>query len=471
MGQEIDDSHFRFDSFRRFYKSLRDETRLLLKMIHERSFSSKGYCIGLELELCLIDSNGMAQPKNETALSVLADGGFVPEIAKFNVELNVEPAQLDSNGISKLAQRLSRNLDTAREKLKVLELSLVSIGILPTLSERDVSMENMSPAHRYHALNEQVIRLRRGRPTRLEISGIETLRSEHLDVMLEAAATSLQLHLQVPQHEAALAYNLSLLLSAPMVALGANSPFLFGKKLWLESRVPLFEQAVAMESPLNRVHFGTGFAKEDLGHLFEQNASLYPVLLPLTLEQPVERFPHLRLQNGTIWRWNRPLVGFDESGSPHFRIEHRVMGASPSVIDTEMDMAFFYGWMIYAINKVANSTFDQFPFISAWTNFYDAARIGFKAHTDWIDGKRWILGHLLLEKLIPEASEGLSRIGVEESLNAKWMQGLVKRVESGRTGAQWQIDFQSRTGCGMSKLTAEYVERQRSNQPVHEWEV
>ena len=43
--------------------------------------------------------------------------------------------------------------------------------------------------------------------------------------------------------------------------------------------------------------------------------------------------------DGTIWRWTRPLVGFEADGRPHLRIEHRVVPAGPSVLDSVANAA------------------------------------------------------------------------------------------------------------------------------------
>ncbi len=212
---------------------------------------------------------------------------------------------------------------------------------------------------------------------------------KHMDVMLESGATSLQLHLQVPQNRAADALNFATVVSAPMVALSANSPLLFGKKLWQETRIPLFEQSVAMEEPINRVNFGTGYASRDLSTMFEENESLYPVLLPVSSGRGIEKLEHLRLHNGTIWRWNRPVIGFDPNGKPHLRIEHRVMAAGPTSIDMAAQSAFYYGVMIDLLNQPKMDVRERLPFITAWNNFYDCARTGLKAQISWLDGKKW----------------------------------------------------------------------------------
>ncbi|MDD1641634.1 MAG: glutamate--cysteine ligase, partial [Methylococcaceae bacterium] len=131
-------------------------------------------------------------------------------------------------------------------------------------------------------------------------------------------------HIQLPLRIAHHFYNASIIASAPMVALCANAPFLFGKELWHESRIPLFEQAVASggfggaaHGPLKRVSFGSDYAKNSIIECFEENLLHFPVLLPVDQNSAVEAFGHLRLHNGTIWRWNRPLIGFDEDGTPH----------------------------------------------------------------------------------------------------------------------------------------------------------
>jgi hypothetical protein len=63
------------------------------------------------------------------------------------------------------------------------------------------------------------------------------------------------------------------------------------------------------------------YARESILECFEANRTRYPVLLPAVMDEPPESLAHLRLHNGTIWRWNRPLIGFDEQG-------HRIAGSS-----------------------------------------------------------------------------------------------------------------------------------------------
>ncbi|MEQ1827328.1 MAG: hypothetical protein ABL921_15330 [Pirellula sp.] len=469
MGQEIIESHFGHEAFSRFQQRLEDETRLLTEWIADRHLSDRDYVAGLELELCLVDATGQPVASNDRVIRAVNLPTVVPELSKFNLEFNVEPVSPRGQGIQRLADSLCESWESCRAKAGSLGVSIVSIGILPTLRDEHLNLDNMSALHRYRALNEQVLRLRRGRPAHLDISGTESLACEHLDVMLEAATTSLQLHLQVPQARAADAYNLAMILSAPMVAVAANSPLLFGKRLWQETRIPLFEQSVAMHGPINRVTFGTGYATKDLSFLFRENENVFPVLLPLDTPQKTEQVPTLRLHNGTIWRWNRPIVGFDQDGRPHLRIEHRVMAAGPSVIDMTSQMAFFYGLMIEYLSQERNDIGKHLPFLSAWSNFYDAARVGLNANLLWLDGKKWPIHKLILDELVPAAERGLVLLQVDSSSINTWLQTIVERVATGRTGAQWQSEFFIRNGRDSAALVREYRSRQESGEPVHRW--
>jgi gamma-glutamyl:cysteine ligase YbdK (ATP-grasp superfamily) len=468
MGQEVADSHFKKEEFRHFQQALREETNLLEEWIADRYFSDCGYVAGLELELCLVDGSGKPAAGNQQLLDALHAPTVVPELSKFNIEFNVDPTSLCGDGLQTLTKRLVDTWSNCSAVAQTLDLSVLSIGILPTLRDEHLVLGNMSEVHRYQALNEQVLRLRRGKPVRLDISGVETLISEHRDVMLEAGTTSLQLHLQVPQAQAADAFNLATVVSAPMVAIGANSPLLFGKQLWQETRIPLFEQAVAMEEPVNRVNFGTGYLAHDLLALFIENENLYPILLPFNCGSDVKKLAHLRLHNGTIWRWNRPIIGFDPNGRPHLRIEHRVMASGTTVHDMAAQMAFYYGLMIHFLNTPELDVRAKMPFITAWNNFYDCARLGLKAQISWLDGKKWPLDKLIVQVLVPAARRGLEFLKVDTLSSDRWLQIIESRAHSGQTGAHWQSEFYRRSG-DTALLVREYLARQQTGEPVHQW--
>ncbi len=471
MGQEIAASHFRHYDFHRFDRLLQHEMERLHEWFDSGRFSRRRAVAGLELESWLVDAAGQPVPINDAVLARLQSPSVVHELSKFNVEFNVAPQPLAGRGLERLCRELSESWSRCEEVAAELGASVVAIGTLPTVTDEMLSLRNISSLQRYHALNEQVLRLRQGRPIRLAIDGVERLELSHRDVMLEAGTTSLQLHLQVAPDEAVRALNTATIISAPLVAVSANSPWLFGRSLWDETRIPLFEQAVDVGGGrLPRVTFGSDYASGSLEACFLENQSRYPILLPLTLEAPSDRLVHVRLHNGTIWRWNRPLIGFDDDGTPHLRIEHRVMSAGPTVADIAANMAFYYGLMESLIHEEAPLE-DQLPFSVAHENFYAAARFGLAAEVGWTGGKNWPVRRLIQESLLPVAAAGLSRLGVDAGLADQWLGIIADRVAAGRNGAVWQRQFVDRHGRDMALLTREYRARQRAGTPVHTWDL
>ncbi len=470
MGDEVAGTRFRQTDFVRFERRFAQEMALLHRCFAERGFSGGAAVGGLELEAWLVDDHGMPRPENDALLERLAMPTVVHELSRFNIEFNVAPQHLRDTGIARLEDELADTWARSDEVAAELGLGVVAIGTLPSVTDQMLCPDNMSGLNRYKALNEQVLRLRRGTPIALDIVGRDHLRSEHRDVMLEAGATSFQVHLQVPLDRSVRYYNASLIASAPVVAVAANSPYLFGHSLWDESRIPLFEQAINVGSPVRRVTFGTGYANESLAEVFGENQALYPVLLPLELDRPAEEFAHVRLHNGTIWRWNRPLIGFDPDGRPHLRVEQRVMAAGPTCIDMAANMAFFFGLteMLATDGVVPES---RLPFVQARDNFYEGARLGANATVTWLDGERMRLRRLILGQLLPLARCGLEQLGVDPLLASRYLGIVESRVSEQSGGAAWQRAFVERYGSDMAQLTRAYRERQASGVPVHRWDL
>ena len=297
-----------------------------------------------EIEAWLVSHSGSPIPINQTFLDKLGNPLVVHELAAFNVELNSEPLQLTGRALTTMEKDLQKIWDNCRHIANDLAVDMMMIGILPSIQDRHLSVENMSKLNRYRALNEQIIKHRHGLPLQLDISGRDSIQTTHRDVMLESACTSFQLHLQTPLDKATDLMNLSMLVSAPMVAVSANSPYLFGKDLWDENRIPLFEQSVAIDKHnYRRVTFGYGYIKSSVMECFEENLKHYPILVPINKDIDPSFFNHLRFHNGTIWRWNRPLIGFDKDNKPHLRIEHRVIPSGPTVTDSVANAAFYFG--------------------------------------------------------------------------------------------------------------------------------
>lgn len=477
MGNEIPSSHFSTEDVERFNASLRDETQLISRWFSENRFAPERHMFGYELEAWLIDKNYQPAPINEPFLIALDHALVVHELASFNFELNSLPQHLSSQVFSDMFHNLSQLYDTCRQQAQQFDVDILAIGILPTVKETDLTLDNMSNSLRYRALNEQVLRLRHGKPLNINIKGKEHLRTQHDDVMLEAAATSFQLHLQVPLNLAARYYNAAIMLSGAMVAASGNSPFLFGKHLWEETRIPLFEQAVSVgghrtedEGDLKRVFFGTGYANDTLLECFQENLDHFPAILPVRLESSPDKLPHLRLHNGTIWRWNRPLVGFDEHGAPHLRIEHRVISAGPSIVDTVANAALFVG-AIKSLVALDQPPEHRLSFNHARHNFYQAARLGLEANLYWLDDEHVVARDFLLQYLIPLARQGLERLEISSDDIHHYLGIIEQRVTSGQTGTRWQQQYAVKRAYDMQALTAAYAQLQYGGKPVHEWPI
>lgn len=476
MGQEIDSgSSFRKRDFEAFGERLAEETALLGEWFAQQRFSTEEHSAGFELEAWLVGPDGRPAPLNEEFLARLNSPLASPELARFNVEVNSTPRALRGDALSLMQAELEQTWAHCRETAAALGVSMAMIGILPTVRDEDLTLANMSGMERYRVLNQQVLRLRRGRPLNLDIHGQEHLQVQHKDVMLESAATSFQIHLQLSQASAVRAFNAAVILSGPMVALTANSPYLFGRDLWDESRIPLFEQAVAVGGfegaafgPIRRVTFGAGYVRESLFECFQENLEHYPALLPVHLPEPAAELPHLRLHNGTVWRWNRPLVGFDADGRPHLRIEHRVVPAGPTVVDTLANAACFFG-MLKALCVEAEPPETRLQFGDARDNFYAAARNGLQANLLWLDGERRPAQRLLADTLLPAAERGLRALQVADRDIARYLDIVAARVDSGQNGAAWQRAYVRAHGADPLQLTQAYLERQDSGLPVHRW--
>ena len=474
MGQEITGVHFSKQDFKRFHQRLGEETELLKQFFLDNRFADTQMVSGFELEAWLIDQQYNPSARNAAFIEQFASPLVSPELASFNVEFNYTPQVLSGGALNTLQHEMQQLWDKGNNTARDMHCHLAMIGILPTVRQSDLSMTHISAMKRYEALNEQVLRLREGKPLRLNIHGVDVLHAEHNDVMLESATTSFQIHLQVPLDKAVRAYNASIILSAPMVAVSANSPFLFGRDLWAETRIPLFEQSVEVggyggvaHGPLRRVTFGSGYARKSILEVFVENLDHYPVLLPELIDEPLEQFANLRLHNGTLWRWNRPLIGID-NGIHHLRIEHRVVPAGPSIVDSIANAAFYYGLVnFYSYCELAPQV--QLAFETARDNFYHAAQFGLDASLVWTDNKKYGVRHIVLDKLLPLAYRGLADLGIHDSDANRYLGIIESRVKNNCNGAAWQRAFVAKHGANMQALIKAYVERQNGGEPVHEW--
>jgi len=472
VGDEIERRYFDAEDFSEFRRRLDEETELLKRQFAAGEFSDRGDVAGFELEAWLVDEHEDPSPCNEAYLAALNNPLVVPELAAFNVELNGSPSALTGRVFSRLHDELSATWNACRIGAERLGRHLVAIGILPTVHERLLTSEYMSSMVRYHTLNDRIMALRDGKPLDLRIEGDSELAITHHDVMLEAATTSFQIHLQCRPERSVRDFNASIIASAPLVAAAANSPLLFGHTLWEETRIPLFEQAVNIGALYpSRVSFGAGYIRESLLEIFEENQRDHLILIPAVRDLPPSRFAHVRFHNGTLWRWNRPLIGFDFDGQVHLRIEHRVVPAGPTIRDCIANAAFYFG-LVRGFGLEEQPPETQLAFEAARENFYTAARYGLNARPVWVrNGRLEEVGMraLILDELLPMARRGLESAGIPAGEIGEFLDVIAARVDSGQNGAAWQRRWRHLHGNDLHQLVHEYRVRQDDGQPVHTW--
>lgn len=471
MGQEIESDIFSPHDFNVFLQNLNDETLLLSNFFQKNYFSNEGPVGGYEVEAILVNAAGIPEPINQVFLDRLNDALVVHELAAFNVEINGPPVVLKNDALSQMQFNLQKTWDNCRHVAQELSVDLMMIGILPDIQEQQLSLANMSQLNRYKALNEHIFKLRNGKPIGLDISGKEQIKTTHYDVMLESACTSFQLHLQVPIQRAADFYNASIMLSAPIIAATANSPYLFGHELWDETRIPLFEQSIELGSEgYRRVTFGNDYIQQTFMECYEENLTHYPILLPLKKQDEKTLLSHLRFHNGTIWRWNRPLIGFDDNQVPHLRIEHRVIPAGPSVIDSIANAALYFGLVHTLVDNVEIFR-EELSFHKAKQNFYESAKHGLNATVFWPGQGDVPVRNLLLDELIPAARRGLKKINIDSDDIDKYISIIQERIENQQNGANWQRRWVYKHGRDMRRLSCDYLKQQNSGLPVHKWDL
>lgn len=471
MGQEIKNTQFTEADFLKFSKHLQYETAELEKRFDEKAFNNGVHVGGFELEAWLVDPQARPVANNRQFLLNLNKPEVVPELSLFNFEINAKPLAFSRSALKEFHESLKQNWQQCKDTAVGRGEDVMSIGIHPMIQAAHLVPRNMSRIQRYQAINEQILVMRQRKPMVINIEGRECLRMMEPSMMLEAAATSFQIHFQVAQDQAVLAHNASQIISAPLVAVSANSPYLLGTDLWDESRIPLFEQSVDVgEQPNKRVTFDTQYANRSLFEFFQRNLDSYPVLIPDNYDVDAESFTHLRLHNGTIWRWNRPLLGFDVDGQLHLRIENRVVPSGPTITDMMANAAFYWGLVKALIDKPQDME-KRIPFEVAKENFYAAARDSLNCSITWLDGQVYSCVDLVHQQLLPLAEQGLALLGIDPDDAAYYLGIIEARSQKKQNGAIWQRNWVKKNGRDMASLSQVYLKNQHSQRPVHEWDV
>ena len=490
MGRDIGAVRIGAEDRRVYGEKLRRSLGALDQMLGEKLFDVGPSQVGMEIELHLVDAQAAPSMRNEQVLDAITEPAWEAELGRFNLEVNVPPGPLSGAGLAELERQVRATLNAADEQARGVGSRLVMIGILPTLREQHLSEAALSANARYRVLNEQVFAAR-GANIRIAIDGVGQLLTDADSITPEAACTSVQLHLQVSPDAFAACWNAAQAIAGVQVALGANSPFLFGRQLWHETRIPLFQQATDTRSEQlkraggrPRVWFGERWITSVLD-LFQENAEFFPALLPIcddedplaALDQgECPQLAEMSLHNGTVYRWNRPVYAAT-GGVPHLRVENRVLPAGPSVADVMANAAFYYG-LLRSLAEEHEPVSSRMPFAAAAGNLRDASRYGLDARLFWPGLGEVPAAELVIRHLLPLARAGLRHWDVILASADRLLGIIEQRCLTGQTGASWQIGMVAaftRRGYSrqraLSLMTERYIEHMHANEPVHAWPV
>lgn len=445
------------EEVQRFMKYVLKDLRALDRMLNEGDwFETDPIRIGAEQELCLVDQQAKAWPHNMEVLEKLQeheDGNFTTEYAKFNLEINMEPLEFKGDCLSRMEKNLQEQINKVRTATEDLGGEIILTGILPTIRKVDIDLKNQTPLQRYRALTQAINKLR-GSDYDLRIQGMDELLMKFDSPLLEACNTGFQVHLQVGPDDFVSKYNVAQLVTAPVLAATVGSPILFGKRLWNETRIALFQQSVDtrtvgehLRESSPRVTFGNEWVNKSVLEIFQEDTARYRVMLSSEVTEDVEKLLDegtppalhaLQVHNGTVYRWNRPCYGITD-GKAHLRIENRVFPSGPTVTDEVANSAFWLGLM----NKMGDyhpNIADEMDFDDARMNFVTASKMGLDTKFRWFDNQRINAVDLVTEELLPIAREGLEEADINGSDITEYLDIIEQRVTAGQTPSYWMLN-------------------------------
>jgi gamma-glutamyl:cysteine ligase YbdK (ATP-grasp superfamily) len=491
MGIEIDRTRFEAEDYLAFQQRLEENLAALFGLGNDPAFGRGPGSLGAELEMYIVDKDGHPLHVNQEILDRAQDPQLTLELNRYNLEFNLSPYRVDAGPFSSTEREVLEKLATLRRVAADFGGRVVPIGILPTLRQSDFGTHCITDRRRYHALVAQLLQ-RRGGQFNIDINGDDPLKMAMADITLEGANTSFQVHYRVAPDEYADTYNAIQLMTPLALAMAANSPTLFGHRLWHETRVPLFKQSIDTrqvdryswnEPP--RVSFGQGWARRGAGELFREVVRIYPPLLPICADRsPAEEIAdgltpslaELRLHQSTVWLWNRPI--YDDAEGGMLRVEMRALPAGPTAVDMVANAAFLIG-LAEGIRPRINDLLPAIPFNIAEYNFYRAAQYGLDARLVWprLDqsGFSEQSACSVIESSLALARGGLDSAGVDSAESSRYLGIIEQRLARRQTGATWQLARLAQLNRSMAMTPAlhtlleEFIGHSDANVPVAEW--
>lgn len=475
---------------KKFLRNLLDDIRALERMLKEGMIETGKTRIGAEQEYCLVDEGLRPAMTGPDILPTIGDTHFTSELAKWNLEINLDPQDVGPGCLVRLEKQLNSLLKLAYKSADQLGSKVILTGILPTIRKSEIDFDNMTPNPRYRVL-DHILKDLRGEDFSLNIEGVDEVSVKTDSILYEACNTSFQIHLQIQPDEFADMYNWAQVIAAPVLACTVNSPLLLGKELWMETRIALFRQSLDVRHAGNyvrdkqpRVAFGHDWLKESVVEIFKDDVAMYRLIISADVEEnsmdvldqgKVPLLKAMNLHNGTLYKWNRPCYGVG-GGVPHLRIENRYIPAGPTALDEMANTAFWVGLMLAMPDRCRGKWSKYFHFRDVRHNFLKAAQHGLSNEFDWIDGTR-TASNLIVDELIPLAAEGLDAYGVPRKEYKRYLKTIEQRVINKQTGADWIVSSMRKlrrknTVDESVLIVTEHLNRNcREGIPVHEWEL
>ncbi len=486
MGEHNVDLKLEAQKQAAFAQHLLDDIKALEYMLANDLIESGPIRIGAEQEFCLVDENFRPSVLAEEILKKVNDPHFTTELAKYNLEINLDPFELNKECFQKLENQLIDLLNKAKETASEFKNKVILTGILPTISKTELDFDYMTPNPRYWALNE-MLKEKRGGNFDLYLTGVDELAIQHDSVLFEACNTSFQMHLQIDPNDFISSYNWAQAISGPLLGIASNSPLLLGRELWSETRIALFQQSIdtrssssALKDQKARVTFGDQWEEGTIADIYKHDIAQYNSILTREIEKSsldqlkegeIPKLKALSLNNGTIYKWNRPCYGVG-GGKAHVRIENRYIPSGPSIKDEMANFVFWVGLMIGRPKKFDDMQ-NQMDFRDAKLNFINAARMGKRSVMVW-EEKEYSIPNLLYDKILPIAEDGLKNTGFSEKMIQENLRIIAKRAEN-KTGAQWlvsnyrQLKKNLKSDDALLALTESMYHNQEGQKSVIDW--
>lgn len=475
-----------------FVRSLLNDVKALEQMLEQGLFETGITRIGAEQEMCIIDADTYKPaPIAIEILDLMKDHPWAEtELAKFNLEINLDPRELKGDCFKQMHEETSRKLNTIRENAQKLNSDIIITGILPTLRKFHLDLEYLTPKKRYKALMDAITHQLPDNAFELRLLGVDELLVKHDSPLMEASNTSFQVHLQVSPDEFVKKYNIAQAIAAPVLGIAANSPIVYGRRLWHESRIALFQQSIDTRKTHNymrewspRVNFGHDWLHESITEIYKEDIARFRVLIAADTDEDslgmlangaIPKLRALQVHNGTVYRWNRPCYGISPNGKPHLRIENRVLPAGPTVQD-EVANAMFWIGLVEGMAAKYDDIRNHINFEDVRDNFVKAAKYGIDSTFSWIDDRKVSICQLVKDELIPIAEEGLKIHGIDRADIDKYLNIIYGRAVSHMNGARWNLRAytnlikETTRDEALTVLTSAIHENQRNELPGHLW--